>query len=213
MLISYCSLQCLNDNTGIFGREQFEIHKRSVELGLYKNSENDIMDIVKFRNIALSAFSLNETDWFETFVNDFINELKPEYRENMRYFSWAYIHFGRKEFGKSLENLIMVHNDFFYFKMDAKRLLLLNYYELGYFEQANSLIKSIKEYIANTKDLSDKLRDRERIFIKTVNELLNLKESGNKKDIGILETEISKDIKLTFKKWLLEKVGELKGDR
>jgi hypothetical protein len=213
MLISYCSLQCLNDNTGIFGREQFEIHKRSVELGLYKNSENDIMDIVKFRNIALSAFSLNETDWFETFVNDFINELKPEYRENMRHFSFAYVHFGRKEFGKSLENLILVHDDFFYFKMDAKRLLLLIYFELGYFDQANSLIKSIKEYIANTKDLSENLKDRERIFIKVVNELLKVKESGNKKDIRILESEISKDIKLTLKKWLLEKMSELKGDQ
>ncbi|MBK9332684.1 MAG: hypothetical protein IPM96_09875 [Ignavibacteria bacterium] len=213
MLISYCSMQCRNDNPEIFGREQFEIHKRSVELGVYKNSENDIMDIVKFRNIAICAFTFNETDWFETFVNDFINELKPEYRENMRYFSYAYVHFGRKEFGKSLENLIMVHDDFFYFKMDAKKLLLLIYFELGYFEQANSLIKSVKEYIANTKDLTDKIKDRERIFIKAVNELLNLKESGNKKDIGILETEISKDLNLTFKIWLLEKVNELKGDR
>ncbi|HMR41467.1 MAG TPA: hypothetical protein PKA90_13665 [Ignavibacteria bacterium] len=213
MLISYCSLQCRNDNPGIFGREQFEIHKRSVELGLYKNSENDIMDIVKFRNIAICAFTFNETDWFETFVKDYINELKPEYRENMRHFSYAYLHFGRKEFGKSLENLIMVHNDFFYFKMDAKRLLLLIYFELGYFEQANSLIKSIKEYITNTKDLSDKLKERERIFIKKVNGLLNIKESGNLKDIGILEAEISKDHNLPFKIWLLEKVNELKGDR
>ncbi|HMS64668.1 MAG TPA: hypothetical protein PKD83_05370 [Ignavibacteria bacterium] len=213
MLISYCSLQCRNDNPGIFGREQFEIHKRSVELGVYKNSENDIMDIVKFRNIAICAFTFNETDWFETFVNDYINELKPEYRENMRYFSYAYVHFGRKEFGKSLENLIMVHDDFFYFKMDAKKLLLLIYFELGYFEQANSLTKSIKEYIANTKDLPDKIKDRERIFFKKVNELLNIKESGNKKDIGILETEILKDHNLPFKKWLMEKVNELKGDR
>ena len=131
----------------------------------------------------------------------------------MRHFSLAYVHFGRKEFGKSLENLILVHDDFFYFKMDAKRLLLLIYFELGYFDQANSLIKSIKEYIANTKDLSDNLKDRERIFIKVVNELLKVKESGNKKDIRILETEISKDIKLTLKKWLLEKMSELKGDR
>ncbi|MEO8210229.1 MAG: hypothetical protein ABI840_06685 [bacterium] len=210
MLVSYCSLKCLNDETGIFGREQFEIHKRSVELGLYRNSENDVIDIVKFRNIIAAAFSVSETEWLETFVNDFINELKPEYRENMRYYSSAYIHFGRKEYGKSLENLTMVHNDFFYFKMDVKKLLLFIYYELGYFEQADFHIKSIKEYIANTKDLSDSLKEHERNLIKAVSKLLKIKESGDKKDISLLESEIKKDVRLKNATWLLEKVSELK---
>ena len=144
---SYCARRLQADSSDRFNREEFEVHKRSMELGIYRYSSTDRINVSRFRNIVGSAFDVNEIDWLGNFVENHITELEEQYIENMRNYSYEYIYLGRKEFGKALESLIKVKYDFFLFKVDVKHLMIILYFELGLVEQAYYMIDTMKHYL------------------------------------------------------------------
>lgn len=212
ILSSFCIIKLRKKNSDKFLREEFESQKRAVELGLYRYNEIDKFNLGRFRNIVGSAFDVNEIDWLESFVNKYHTELEINYIDNMKNYSYTYIYLGRKEYEKALESLIKVKYDVFIFKLDVKHLMLIIYYELGYYEQAYSLIDTFKHYISNTKDLLEFTKTRHSNFIKSFNILLRLKSSGNKKDLKQIEKSIYNEDNIPSKNWLLEKVKELERD-
>ncbi len=209
IMSSHCIRNLYGKDSDKFTAEEFDIYKKSIDLGVYKYNKNDAFDLGRFRNIVLAAFSMKQYDWLEKFVNDYTGELSPLYKESMKYYSNAYVSFGRKDFGKALENLTKVNYDYFLFKADIKKLMLQIYFELGYYEEAYSMLDSMKHYVSNTKDLSAAFKLRENNFMKFIRELLKIKTSANTKDAGRLESEINIEHQLAVKSWLLEKIKEL----
>jgi len=209
-LISYCSKNIDGGNRELFIREEFENFKMIFELGIYKYSDNDKIQINNFRSIISCAIDNGEIDWLENFIENYITEILSEHQGNMRHYSFAYVHFARKNFEKALECIMKVKFNFILFKMDVKNLMFKIYYELGYFEQAYSMLDTMRHYIANTNELSELFKIREKNFIKYAGKLLKIKSSDSNSEVNYLEEEIKNETLLGSRNWLINKIAELK---
>jgi hypothetical protein len=83
-------------------REEFEIFKKMLEHAAYSASEKEFMSVLLYRNIMNMAVSLEEYNWFENFVKDFTEKLKPEFRENMENLAKSNLYFERGKFEDAL---------------------------------------------------------------------------------------------------------------
>lgn len=206
-MIGYCIKRIDGECRELFIREEFENYKITFELGIYKFNDQDKIQINNFRSIVGSAVDNNEIDWLENFVENYVSELHTEHQENMKHYSLAYIYFERRNFEKALECVMNVKYDFFLFKMDVKNLMFKIYFELGFYEQAYSMIDTMKHYISNTKDISEMFKERERNFIKFASKILKEKSYNKKKSLAFLKNEIINEKNLQSRNWLLQKVS------
>ncbi|HMR41438.1 MAG TPA: hypothetical protein PKA90_13520 [Ignavibacteria bacterium] len=204
---------CINNNKGenemLFIREEFEVYNKEFELGIYKYSPDDYIQVNTFRSIIGCALDNGKMDWLENILNKHIDDLHPDQRKNMKYYTMAFIHFQRKEFEKALECTMKINFNFVLFKMDVKNLLFKIYFELGYFEQAYSVMDAAKHYISKTKDLSEILKIRESNFLKYAAELLKAVSGNKTADKDRLILNIEKESNITSKNWLISKTLEL----
>lgn len=204
-LLGYCIRKQEDKFSESFLREEFEIIRTIHELGIYKYSESDKIQINNFRSTVLCAIDNDEIDWLEDYVLKYINELHDEHIVNMRYYSAAFINFERGQFEKALDCINSVKYDYFMFKLDVRNLMFKIYYELEYIEQAYSMLETIKRFLSNSKDLSDVLILRERNFVKFASELLKIRSSKLSYGYDFLRKKIQNEKVLECKKWLLQK--------
>ena len=114
-----------------------------------------------------------------------------------------------KKFEKALEMISGIRGEFFLFKSDLKNLSLKIYYEVGYIEQAYSLVDAHRHFLANSKEISAFHKDAGNKFLKYYNTLLKIKCNQCKEDPGLIKSKLIKEEKIASKVWLIEKADEL----
>lgn len=175
----------------------------------YKVSDNDFMQPDFYRNAVLSATKLKNYEWAEKFVNEYTDELMPEYRDNMKYYSQAVINYGKGDYEGSLVCISKVKYDLIAFKLDVKIIMMKIFYQLELTEQFFSLADTFKHFIKNSRNLSE---ENKKPFLNYINyflKILKLKSSFNKNDAGVLRDQISKEKFLYDKVWLVQKLDEI----
>lgn len=208
-LLNYCGNKHWNDRDNYYRREQFSLFKDMLDGGLYSWAENECMTIIIFRSILSICTMLKEFDYMEEFIKNYVDKLAPDQRENMYNFSSAKLNFVKKRFVQALEFITKVNYELFTFKYDVKTLMMQIYFELGYIEEAFSLMETYKRFLANNKNVSQSFRVWNMNFIRFYGKLLNLKAGKNSIDLHSLEKEISTTTNSASQNWLLEKAGEL----
>jgi len=195
-----------------YSRGVLEIYMKMIETGLYKFSQTDFFQIGLFRGMLIQARHCGEFEWMKHLIDNYINELHPDQRENMRLYSLGQYYFGIGEFGKALESLITLKSDYFLYKKDLKNLLFRIYYSLGYYEEAFSVLDSLKHYLSSTDDLSEKIINLSRNFVKFASELLRLKTGPDKSKNNrmYLAKKIRDTKNVESAEWLMEKIEEMK---
>ncbi len=204
-----CCLNRMKYNTVKYRNEIFYVYNLMLSSKSYSITGTEDMSAQRFKNILLSAISLNKLNWAEKFTNEYIEKVQPEFRESMLFYSIALLHFEKKEFQKSLENLAKVKYEYFTLKMDVKSWMLKIYYELGYYEPAFSLMDSFKHFLLNNKSLSEHFKERNLNFLKCAGDLIKLKSGFNKSDIAEIENDLKIKSNIVHKDWLLQKIGQL----
>jgi len=157
----------------------------------------------------LNALKLKRYDWIELLANFYLKKVRPDQYENLYNYTYAYLHFARKEFTKSLEFLMQVDYDHFAFRLDMKALLLMIYYELGYYDSAFSLMDCYKHFLKRNKLVSKERKAEHLNFIGCVEKLLKRKSRGYFKDAGMLKEKLESTKQITHREWLLEKTEEM----
>lgn len=191
-------------------KELLLLFKLCLEDRAYKISDKDFMQPDFYRNVLIYVNYLKEFDWGMTFVNKYSYELKPEYRENMKYFSMAIIYFGKNEFEKSLESISLVKYDLVHFKIDVKILMLKIFYELKLVEQALSLTDTFKHFIKNIKEMPDEVKLSYNNFLKYYTLLLRQSFTENSDMISHIENELKINKNVFHSDWLIDKISKLK---
>ncbi len=186
-----------------------EIYKEQLERDVYNSVEGGPIAQDMFRNIVINALRLKEYGWVEGFINKHIENLLPEYKENMYNFSMSLLSFDTGNFEHSLSYLSGVKFDTFVFKFDVKILTLMVYFELGYFEAAISMVDSFRHFIQESQSISGYIKEIHMNFIKFLNEMLKMKIGHKPYDKQIFKEEI-REAKVRNKEWLLEKAEVLK---
>ncbi|HMR00600.1 MAG TPA: hypothetical protein PKE39_16370 [Ignavibacteria bacterium] len=193
-----------------FKIEAFELYKKMLEDDEAVMNEGAYFGRTHFRNVLNLAITLGEIQWAENFVNTYKSKLNPAESENMLNFSFGHIYFWKKEFGKSLEYLSKVKFGFATFKEDVNTLTLMNFYELGMYEEALSLADSFKRTFKRTPPMHEVLYTDHKNFLIYYPLLLNARIYSKTDDLTMVENLSEKSVNLKVKKWVEEKIKEIK---
>lgn len=207
-LANYCVQKAVKKNEE-FKREGLKVYQEMMENNAYSFSEKEYMLVAAFRNIIHFCISVNEINWFEFFIKNYTDCLKPEYRKDLRNYSYAHLYFMKKDFERSLVMISEINYDFFLFKPDFKNLMLKIYYELGYIEQAFSMVDSYNHFLASSKEISRSFKKFYKNFLGFYFILLKIRSGQSKESLSFLKSKVEKENEMINKAWLLEKINEV----
>ena len=192
-----------------FTNTEFDLYKDLLKNEAYSWSAEDYMQIIMFRNIMFISLQLKEYRWLEWFTENYIEKIKPEYRDNMKNLVLANVKYSERSFEEALSYISKVKYDIFIFKVDVKNLMLKIYYELSLFEEAFYLIDTYRHYLSDSNDLSDSNKIQHTNFLSLYNRLLKSKSTGNTEELDYSIKEMTGMELLSSRNWLIEKAKEL----
>jgi hypothetical protein len=193
-----------------FTKLQFDFIKFVTEKNLHMNKKEKHFPVLYFRNAVFCALDTGEFEWTEKFIFQQLDNLKPSLRKNMKNYLMAALEAERGNYEKSLGFLSEVRYDSFHYKPDVKVLLMIIYYELKLYEQANYAFTAAKKYFENTTDVIEEDRISNGNFLKYYRVLLKISEKPDSVNLNLSIREIEKDLgKIEYGNWLLDKFKEL----
>ena len=191
-----------------FTKEMLDVYKIMLKNDAYSLSENEFLLNTDYRNIQAITVLFRDKDFLELMIKEYSGLLSPENREDNVSLSFAYLHFLKGEFGKSLQMISKIATEDFLFKIDIKKLKLMVCYELGYIEQAFSVIDTYKHYITNSKDVTEPRKKSSIDFLNAFTVLLKINDDNSEKNISELKERAGK-LNIFLKDWFYSKIDEL----
>lgn len=206
---NYC-IKKLNNGDAIYVRKSFDLHKILMANKVILR-ENYISEW-DYKNIVQMSLGLGEDDFAEQFINDYKNNIRPEFRENAYNYNMATIHYIRKNYSKAQNLLHQVTFTDPYYHLGTKILLLKCYYELEEVIPLFNLIDTVKAFLRRNKQLSKSNKVIYLNLFKLVKKMIRIK-MGSKKSLGALKAEIAQISQFKEASWLYAKVQELEKSR
>ncbi|MDQ3020661.1 MAG: hypothetical protein M3R36_08835 [Bacteroidota bacterium] len=162
-----------------------------------------------YYSVVEHATILKQISWAKDFAEKYKFYLSGEYRESVVNLGLSRINFENKDYNSSLKHLLNVENINPYFYLSHKILLIQNNYELGDFETIQLILETLGKYLKRRIDITNDLKEN---YIKFVYYFRKLKTISTTKRylIGNLEKELRTEKFFLHKKWMLEKINELK---
>lgn len=140
-----------NRGNRAYTREAFDLYREAFDKGVL--SENAQLPPYTFINILNLAQLLGEHDWSRAFLEQGRPLLPPTERENTYRYALAGYHFRRSEYEPVLTLLREVDFSDIFIQLDARKMLLRSYYELGEWPALASLLDSFKAFLNRHKAL------------------------------------------------------------
>lgn len=184
----------------------FRLFRDGLEKGILM--DHGQINRATYSNTVLFGLLLEEWDWAEKFIHEYKQYLPLEIRENIWYHNLATMYFMKKDYQKVLETLQnVVYTDTF-LNMDDRRLLLCSYYELKEWDALDSLLNSFGVWIRRSKE-KQVIIESYKNLIKFTRRLIDIRTKDEKSKEALKE-EIKQTGQVGAKRWLLEKLEELK---
>lgn len=175
----------------------------------YKNKKVEHLPEDLYRDILFLSIRENNLDFVKELLDKYTVNIHSSQRENMYHFSFAFYYFALGEFEKSLDYINKIKMDYFIYKYDVKNLLLKVYYEMGYLEEAISMIHSYRELLRKDVLLTESRKIRNRNFIKFLRKLIILKIDNKVKEIENISVDLQGIAEVRYKRWLISKINEI----
>jgi hypothetical protein len=205
-LSNYCLMKL---NKGIdFRRKLFEMNKLIVETGLVFPGRYFLK--ILFLQILRSALAIDEIQWAEKYILEYVHKLKPSYQKPMEAFSYATLYFKMGKYNKVLENLSKVKFVDARDKIDVKILYIETYYELNETEAVISLIDSTKHFLNNNSAFTELTKTNYLKSLNLLNRLVKVKLNNDTDEMEYILKEAREPRGLGIGWWLETKVDELK---
>ena len=190
-------------------RDTFDIINFRLSKKIYKPNENSFFDAISFRAVFLTGIRLKEYEWLRKFTKKYIHEVTPEHRENLYNLLSSFNKFFENKYEDSLTWLAKVKYDINLYKLDVRKLQLLNYYELNMTENAISLIASFREFLNSNKELTADEKIKNLKVVNTFAKLLKLKDTFNEYEMNELKKDIESTPNVLYGQWFIEKINEI----
>lgn len=192
-----------------YSREQLQLFDIILSGKYFRNKKELFLPVKLYRDALFLKLRMCSPVVVKALIDGYTNKIHPNERANMYNFSNAFYYFELKEYGISLEHINRIKLDYFIYKYDLKNLLLRVYFELGYFEEAISLIHSYRELLRKDDFLSDKRKTRLRNFVKYLQRLMILLIDKKTAEIESLKLELDTLEEISYKGWLAEKFDSI----
>lgn len=191
-----------NRGERVYTREAFELYREALEAGLL--TENGVLPKYTFINILNLAQLVGEHAWARDFLDRGRALLPPAERDNVWRYAQAGYHFRRSEYQPVLELLRAVEFSEVFIHLDARKMLIRSYYELGEWPALASLLDSFKAYLRRQKDLGYH-RESYLNFVKFTQKLM--KTAGKRAAARRrLAEQIRTAAAVAEREWLMEKL-------
>lgn len=203
--INYC-IKRLNSGERNFIREAFELFRSGL-----KNEtllEEGILSSFTYKNITRLGVALSEKKWVEQFLEDYKKYLHPRERENTWRYNLAFFYFEQEKYKDAMQLLLRVEFKDVLNNLDARRMLLKSYFELGEYNALDSLLDSFSRYIHRQKEMGYH-RDNYLNLIRFVKKIIHGRVE-DKKTWQQLKEEIESTSRLAEREWLIEKLEKRK---
>ncbi|MBL7795832.1 MAG: hypothetical protein JNJ90_04940 [Saprospiraceae bacterium] len=200
--INYC-IRRMNSGDKAFVREAFELYRSGLEKELL--AESGWLSGFTYKNIIRIGTALGEQEWVQGFFENYKTALHPRERDALYRYNLAFLYFQKQDFARAMPLLQQLDLEDRLNLLDARRMLLRSYYELGEHKALESLLTSFGAYLRRQKDLGYHL-DLNLNLVRFTRKLLETRP-GNKKALEKLREQIVATEQVAEKAWLLEKVG------
>jgi hypothetical protein len=161
-----------------------------------------------FTNKVEIAAKIKEFDWAHNFIGKYKDRLNNEHKGDIVNFSYSIIEFENRNYRASLDRLSKINLQHPLLRFRIRNYSLLNYYELGNYEQAFLMLDAYRHMLEKDKKVEAERKKRYSLFLFYYQKLLDMKSGRLKNETELLKTGIEKNA-VFMKSWLLEKVDEL----
>ena len=144
LAINYCIYK-MNRGRNQFLREGFELYQSGLQNELLM--ENGFLSAYTYKNIAIIGLKLNEKEWVKNYLEKYKKYLRPENQENNYTLNLAHFYFRINNFQESMRLLQQTDFQDVLHNLDARRMLLIMYFELREYEALDSLLESFTTFI------------------------------------------------------------------
>lgn len=167
--------------------EAFELRKIFCELKIYPNDSLPAFSVSSLQNSLLVAMILQEFEWAEKFLNEYINYIDEDLRENEYNYSMGLLNFRFQKYEKSMEYLNKVKYSGLLEKVNVRFYYVMNYIELKSYEAAASMVKSIKQLYRLNKEIPEITLDLMQDSLRFFNEIIKSAERNEKLDLAVFK--------------------------
>lgn len=205
LALNFCIRQ-INLNNAPFKKEAFELYQEGLAQEIF--IEGGYLSRFTYKNIVAIGLGLVEFDWVRGFIEEYRPFLEKKFRQGAYNFNMALYHFKKEEYGEAMGLLQRVGTDDLLNNLNARRMLLRIYYDLGELDALESLLGSFQTYIYRKKGIGYH-RELYLNLVRFTRRLLHL-SPHEAEQIDSLESDIMAVKDLPEKAWLLEKLSVLK---
>lgn len=145
------SIRRINDGNRKFVREGFELYRSGIERKILL--ENKTITPFTYKNVLMMGMSLKEHQWVENFLYSYKEMLPEPLRENTFTYNLAIYYFRLPDYDKAMELLQKVDFKDTFNNLDARRMLLIIYYEIGAYDALDSHLDSFRRYLDRQKEV------------------------------------------------------------
>jgi hypothetical protein len=198
LAINAC-IRRMNTGQRAYIREAFELYRAALENDFLL--ENGVLSGYTYRNILRLAAALDEHAWAEAFLEQYRPALHARERDNLYRYNRAFLYFQQHDYARAMPLLRQVDFDDPLHNLDARRLLLRSYYELGEWDALDSLVQSFAAYLRRQKNLGYHRATNEKLLYFT-RKLLEINKE-DRADRQKLRAELEGVTDVAERAWLL----------
>ncbi len=129
--------------------EALNLYKKGLKNGVFLDSGT--LSLFTYTNIHSLAMLTGERDWAKEFLEKYAPFLPVGDRENYHNYNLANHHFGRRDWGRVLETLQSVDFQEVLQNLNARKMLLVSYFELGEADALGALLESFGLFLRRHK--------------------------------------------------------------
>lgn len=167
---------------------------------------------VKLKNLVGDSLKIGATKKAKYFLKKYIPYVTNKDKKSIYNFCLSGIAFYEKDYDKALEHIIQVESINLTYDVNCRFLRMKIYYEIDqdYNERTVRLFRSAAEFFKTNKALSAMDKKSYKNFVQILVNLYRIKHHEGKMTIQKLQEKLDQQEFNADKKWLLEKMGELK---
>ena len=208
--MNYCIDTKINHGREDYYAELFALYRIALDQEIiYDKGE---LNPNHYKNIITISLHIQELAWAENFIRDYTHRLPKSDRENALNYNLAHVYFYQKRYDRVIELLREVEYQSITYLLGSRTLLMRTYFEQQENQALDSLIDSYSIFLRRNRLISKEIKQQYLNMLRFTRRLFGL-ASFDKKGIEKTLQDIENCKSLAAKKWLLEKAGEMAGNR
>lgn len=212
VLRNYCRYK-IDLNESSFKEELYQVNKMKldkIDFSIDK-LESALYNIYE-ETFAISV-AKKDYEYAESFIEKYKDLLDPEIRDVVYGFVKAYLNFEYGKFEKTIEILSKIKIPNWHSYLRIKILYLKAYYELGYFDEAFTMLDALRHYINKEQKIAEDGKKQYNILFGIYHRIFKFKtepQRYSRFEVNKLQEDINNFTIIAGKEWFIEKTNDLK---